>query len=128
MSAPFDESRSIAQKAKPDFPWTAVGLSTLLLMHCVVWELWGAPTGSGTLALKALPLLWPTWGLYRNHLRSHQVMCLWVWFYLMEGCVRAWSDPPPVRPWAVIEIVLSLAVFAACTFHLRRAKALQVST
>jgi len=128
MSAPLDPPPSSPAKALPDFPWSAAGLCTLLLVHCVVWELWGAPTGSGTLALKALPLLWPLGGIWRNHLRSHQVMCLWVWLYLMEGCVRVWSDPPAIRPWAAVEIFLSLAAFAACTVHLRRAKVLQVST
>ena len=128
MSAPFNDSPPNSAKATSDLPWTALGLSTLLLVHCVVWELWGAPTGSGTLALKAVPLIWPLSSIYRNRLRGHQVMSLWVWFYLMEGCVRVWSDPPAVRAWAAVEIFLSLAAFAACTVHLRRTKTPKPST
>ncbi|NBU87960.1 MAG: DUF2069 domain-containing protein [Betaproteobacteria bacterium] len=103
----------------------ALALASSLAVLCIIWELWGAPTGSGTLALKVLPLLWPLWGMVKGRLRSHQVMCLWVWLYMLEGCVRVWSDPIATRGWPAAEIVLSVAVFAACTLHLRRAKARQ---
>ncbi len=39
--------------------WVAVGSVIGLIVLGLAWELWLAPTGSGTLALKVLPLLHP---------------------------------------------------------------------
>ena len=49
--------------------WTralAVGSVLALIVLGLAWELWLAPTGSGTLALKVVPLLLPLAGLLRN--------------------------------------------------------------
>lgn len=84
-----------------------------------------APTGSGTLVIKVVPLILPTWGLFRRRVRSHQVMSLLVWLYVLEGLVRSWSDSGWSRWFAVLEVVLSLLLFTVCALYIRRLRARQ---
>lgn len=102
--------------------WTralAVAATTLLFLLCVLWELWLAPTGSGTLAIKALPLLPPLAGLARMRLYTYRWMSLLVWLYVAEGAVRASSERGPGAWLAGIEVALATAIFVACAVHVR---------
>lgn len=92
-----------------------------LIVLCVTWELWLAPIrpGGSWLALKALPLCVPLAGLLKNRLYTYRWVSLLVWLYFIEGCVRAWSDPPMSRVLAGIEIALCLLLFAASAMHVR---------
>ena len=92
-----------------------IGLFVLSLL----WELWLAPTGSGTLAIKALPLLAPMAGLWRWRLYTFRWLSLMVWLYFLEGAVRATSEKAPGSWLAAIEVALCIVVFAACTMHVR---------
>jgi uncharacterized membrane protein len=84
------------------------------------WELWWAPTGSGTLALKVVPLLLPLPGLWRHRMVTYRWLSLLVWFYFAEGMVRATSDMLPLSAaLAMVEVALSLMLFAACALHVR---------
>jgi len=85
----------------------------------LVWELWGAPTGHRTLAVKVVPLLIPLAGLWRDRLYTYRWLSLMVWLYFTEGVVRATSDRGGGAPWAAAEVVLCLALFAACAGHVR---------
>ena len=85
----------------------------------LAWELWLAPTGRGTLALKVLPLAVPLAGLLKRRLYTYRWVSLLVWLYFAEGVVRATSDRGPSVPLAVAEIVLCLLLFAACAVHVR---------
>lgn len=97
----------------------AVGSLVALFVLCLAWELWLAPTGRGTLAIKALPLLLPLPGLLRNRMYTYRWVSLMVWLYFTEGVVRATSDRGPSVPLAVIEVLLCLMLFAACALHVR---------
>jgi uncharacterized membrane protein len=102
--------------------WTrgvAVGSVAGLIVLGLVWELWLAPTGSGTLALKVLPLLVPLPGLLRNRMYTYRWVSLMVWLYFTEGVVRATSDRGRGVPFAIIEVLLCLLLFAACAAHVR---------
>jgi uncharacterized membrane protein len=102
--------------------WTravAVGSVIALLVLGLAWELWLAPTGSGTLALKVLPLLLPLPGLLRNRMYTYRWVSLMVWLYFTEGVVRATSDRGAGIALAIIEILLCLLLFAACAAHVR---------
>ena len=44
---------------------------------------------------------------------------LLVWPYFIEGVVRATSETGPSVPLAVLEILLTLVLFAACALHVR---------
>ena len=102
--------------------WTRnVALASViaLIVLGLAWELWLAPTGSGTLALKVLPLLIPLVGLWRNRMYTYRWVSLLVWLYFTEGAVRATSDRGAGVPLAIIEVVLCLLLFAACSAHVR---------
>jgi uncharacterized membrane protein len=119
-----------ASEAPTAVRWTrAVAVASLLALIALglAWELWLAPTGRGTLALKVLPLAFPLPGLLRNRMYTYRWLSLLVWLYFAEGVVRATSERAPGAVLAAIEIALCLLLFAACAAHvrwrLRRAKA-----
>ena len=110
----------------PDLParivWSrALALACLLALIalCLAWELWLAPTGRGTLALKALPLALAVPGLLSWRLYTFRWLSLVLWLYVAEGAVRATSDRGLGAPLALLEVVLSVLLFAACAAHVR---------
>jgi uncharacterized membrane protein len=102
--------------------WTravAVGSLLGLIALGLAWELWLAPTGGRSLALKVLPLTLPLAGLLKNRMYTYRWVSLMVWLYFIEGVVRATSDTGRSAMLAVVEIVLCLVLFAACAAHVR---------
>lgn len=99
----------------------ALALSSVigLIVLGLAWELWLAPTGSGTLALKVVPLAFLLPGLWRFRMRSYRVLSLLIWVYFTEGVVRATSDTGLSVGLAIGEVVLTLLAFAACALHVR---------
>ena len=90
-----------------------------LIVLGLAWELWLAPTGSGTLALKVLPLALCLAGLLRHRLYTYRWLSLLVWLYFLEGVVRATSESGVSLLAAVAEILLTLLLFSACTMYIR---------
>lgn len=104
--------------------WTrTVAVTSLvgLIVLGVVWELWLAPIrpGGSWLVLKVLPLCLPLAGLLKRRMYTYRWVSLLVWLYFTEGVVRAWSEQPLGRYLALIEVVLCLALFVACAYHVR---------
>ena len=99
--------------------WVAVASTLGLILLGLLWELWLAPTGSGTLALKVLPLCIPLAGLLKNRMYTYRWVSLMVWLYFTEGVVRAWSDKAPGNWLALLEVLLCIVLFVACTAHIR---------
>jgi uncharacterized membrane protein len=99
----------------------AVGSLLGLIVLCLAWELWLAPLrpGGSWLVLKALPLTLPLAGLLKNRMYTYRWVSLLVWLYFTEGVVRATSDRGPGVPYAIVEVVLCLALFVACALHVR---------
>ena len=97
----------------------AVGSAVAIVVLGLAWELWLAPTGRGTLAIKVLPLALALPGLTRDRLYTYRWVSLAVWLYFAEGAVRATSDRGLGAPLAAIEVVLSLMLFVACGMHVR---------
>jgi uncharacterized membrane protein len=91
----------------------------LLIALGLAWELWLAPTGSGTLALKVLPLVLCLAGLARHRMYTFRWLSLLLWLYFMEGVVRATTEQGWSQALAVLEIVLCLWLFSACTLYIR---------
>lgn len=91
-----------------------------LALLCLAWELWLAPTGRGTLAIKALPLLLPLAGLWRYRLYTFRWLSLMVWLYVAEGLVRATSDRGLSAWLALLEVLLGVLVFVACAMQVRQ--------
>jgi uncharacterized membrane protein len=106
----------------PITAWTrrcAVASLLGLIILGLAWELFLAPTGQKTLALKVLPLTLPLAGFLKRRMYTYRWVSLFVWIYFTEGVVRAASDVGISRVLAGIEIALCLALFAACLVHVR---------
>ncbi len=102
--------------------WTrgaAIASLLALIALGLAWELWLAPTGNRTLALKVVPLVFPLLGVWRNRMYTYRWVSLMVWLYFTEGVVRATSDRGPSAALAIVEVVLCLLLFAACAAHVR---------
>ena len=99
----------------------AVALAGLvgLIVLGLAWELWLAPTGRGTLALKVLPLLLCLAGLWRHRMYTFRWLSLLLWLYVLEGVVRATTEAGLSRALAALEIALCLVVFTASTVYIR---------
>ncbi|AZS78865.1 MULTISPECIES: DUF2069 domain-containing protein [Achromobacter] len=96
-----------------------------LIVLCVTWETVVAPLrpGGSWMLLKALPLAFPLRGILRGNLYTYQWASMLSLLYLMEGVVRAMSDPMPLSvlmAWG--EIVLSSTFFLSAIFYVRPAK------
>ncbi len=113
LSPPALPSRVIHTRA------FALACLLMLITLCLAWELWLAPTGRGTLALKALPLALAVPGLLKWRLYTFRWLSLVLWLYVAEGAVRATSDRGLGAPLALLEVVLSVLLFAACAAHVR---------
>ena len=106
----------------PAVAWTQlVAVASLLglILLGLLWELRLAPTGSGMLALKVLPLTLALPGLLRRRLYTYRWMSLLVWLYFIEGVVRASGDRGLSAQLALLELTLTLTLFAACALHVR---------
>lgn len=97
----------------------ATALAAALALLCLAWELVIAPTGRGTLALKALPLLLALPGLWAHRLYTYRWLSLAVWLYALEGLVRAPGDSGRAALLAWSEVVLAVALFTACACYVR---------
>lgn len=97
----------------------AVAALLALVVLCLAWELWLAPTGQRTLALKVLPLLVPLPGLIRHRMYTYRWLSLLVWLYCAEGLVRATSERGISVVLAWLEVLLCVVLFAACAWHVR---------
>ncbi|CAB3659358.1 MAG: DUF2069 domain-containing protein [Achromobacter pulmonis] len=96
-----------------------------LIVLCVTWETLVAPLrpGGSWMLLKALPLVLPLRGIVRGNLYTYQWASMLSLLYLMEGVVRAMSDPAPLSVWmAGGEILLSTMFFLSAIFYVRPAK------
>ena len=102
--------------------WTRTVAAASLLALIVLglaWELWLAPTGRGTLALKVLPLAFCVVGVLKYRMQTYRWLSLLVWVYVVEGSVRATSESGPAVPLAIAEVLLCLLLFAACGAQVR---------
>ncbi len=97
----------------------ALAVLVALVVLGLAWELWLAPTGRGTWALKVLPLLACGAGLWRHRMYTFRWLSLLVWLYFMEGVVRATSEQGISRWLALTQLLLSVALFAISALYIR---------
>jgi len=90
-----------------------------LLALCLAWELWLAPLrpGGSTLALKALPLIFPLTGILEGKRRTYQWSSMLVLVYFAEGVMRAWSERGMAQGLAGLEIAFSLIFFVSAVSY-----------
>ena len=96
-----------------------------LILLALAWELVLAPLrpGGSWLVLKVLPLLLPLMGLLRGRRYTFKWSTLLVWAYVVEGALRAISDPGPSARLAIVELALATAYFVAAVAYLRATRA-----
>lgn len=96
-----------------------------MIVLCLAWELWLAPIrpGGSYLALKAVPLALPLFGILMGYRYTYQWSSMFVLLYFTEGVMRAWADKGLSQVLAGIEIVLSLVFFAAVVGYARLTRA-----
>lgn len=98
-----------------------------LLILCIVWELWLDPlvVGGSIYVLKALPLMFPLYGVYQGSLYTMQWSSMLVLLYILEGTIRWYSDTSVLsQHLGMVEFFLALAVFLFAIFYVRPAKRL----
>lgn len=86
----------------------------------LAWELWLAPTGRGTWAIKVLPLLPCLPGLWLHRMRTYRWLSLLLWLYVGEGLVRATSEHGLSQQLASAQTALAVLVFASAVVYIRR--------
>ena len=115
LNPPPNEPDAVVRRSRATALAGLIGLIALGL----AWELWLAPTGSGTLAIKVLPLMLCLVGLWRHRMVTFRWLSLLLWLYVLEGLVRSTTERGLSQALAVIEIVLSVWLFSACTLYIR---------
>lgn len=106
--------------------WLAACASLVALVFlCLAWELVLAPVkpGGSWLALKALPLLAPLFGVLRGRRYTFQWSTLLIWAYAAEGAARIYTDTGFSAQLALAELLLALAYFAAAVAYLKTTRA-----
>jgi uncharacterized membrane protein len=97
----------------------ALACLAALIALGLAWELWLAPTGARTWAIKVLPLALALPGVMRFRMFTHRWLALVVWLYVAEGLVRGVTERGVVIPLAWLQVLLALLLFAACATHVR---------
>jgi uncharacterized membrane protein len=99
----------------------AVALASLLALIALglAWELWLAPTGNRTWALKVLPMAFAVPGILRLRMFTHRWLSLLVWVYVTEGLVRGVTERGLSMTLAWLQVLLCIVLFAACSTHVR---------
>jgi uncharacterized membrane protein len=96
----------------------AGGLLAMVVLG-LAWELWLAPTGARTWAVKVLPLALALPGVLRFRMFTHRWLGLALWAYVGEGLVRGTTERGAAVPLAWMQVLLALVVFSACAAHVR---------
>ncbi len=98
----------------------SIACTLALVVLALAWELWLAPTGQRTLAVKALPLALALPGLMRHRLYTYRWLSLLLWLYVLEGLLRSTTEGGISMVLAIFEVALALALFTATTLYIRR--------
>ncbi|MDA0226672.1 MAG: DUF2069 domain-containing protein [Proteobacteria bacterium] len=113
-----------APTPSPQVLWTHRGSVALLLALIALglaWELWLAPLrpGGSWWVVKVLPLCLPLAGLLKRRMYTFRWLSLLVWLYFLEGVVRGTTEGGLVQLLAWLQVLLCVALFAACAAHVR---------
>ncbi|MDA8381906.1 MAG: DUF2069 domain-containing protein [Betaproteobacteria bacterium] len=101
--------------------YLAIAALIALILECVAWEGWLAPLspGGSILVVKAIPLLFPLFGILHGKVYTYQWAPMLVLAYFGEGIVRAWAEHGRSQELAMLEIVLSMIFFFSSIFYVR---------
>lgn len=98
------------------FHWGAIGSLVLLIVWCILWEMWIAPLkpGGSWMVLKAAPLLIPLAGVIKRDVYTLQWTSMMILLYFSEGVVRGWSDTGTTSAWLGWGEALIVIVYFVC--------------
>ncbi|MBH9553842.1 DUF2069 domain-containing protein [Inhella gelatinilytica] len=116
--SPVSNSNPPSARARGSRSATLTAVVALIALG-VLWETLWAPTGSGRLAIKVLPLCLALPGLLRYRLYTYRWLALLVWLYIAEGLVRGPSGVGVEAALGWIEVLLGCLVFGSATAHIR---------
>ncbi len=102
----------------------SVSLISLILL-ALAWETVLAPfkPGGSLLMLKAVPLLFPLFGILNGKRYTYKWASMFILLYFTEGVVRAWSDVGLSAQLALAEIMLTILFFCCAIFYARLTRA-----
>lgn len=106
------------------FHWGAIVSLIALILLALGWEGWLAPLrpGGSMLMLKAVPLLFPLFGILRGRVYTYQWSSMFILLFFIEGVMRAWSDHGLSQRLAGVEILLTLLFFVSVLGYVRTAR------
>jgi uncharacterized membrane protein len=101
--------------------WTAIGSLLMLIGLALAWELYIAPgpDGPGLLALKALPLLLPLFGILRGRRYTYQWAPMLVLAYFVEGVMRGYADGGASAAAGWLQALLSTVFIVSAAYYAR---------
>ncbi|WP_092483200.1 DUF2069 domain-containing protein [Candidatus Ichthyocystis hellenicum] len=117
-----DNKKTLFGLTKSNSYYLCLISAATLAVHCVLWEAVIAPIRPHHfwLSLKSVPIILSLFFLNKRSIRSFQATTLLVWLYIFEGLSRSFSDISTIsKLCALIEIFLSLALFAFCIAFVR---------
>lgn len=97
----------------------AAGALLAMIALGLAWELWLAPTGARSWALKVVPLALALPGVLRFRMFTHRWLGLALWAYVAEGLVRGTTERGTAAALAWMQVLLAIVVFSACAAHVR---------
>ena len=104
------------------FHWGAIASLATLIVWCVLWEMVVAPLmpGGSWLAIKAVPLLIPLYGVIKRDVYTLQWSSMVILLYFTEGVVRGYSDKLAASAFmAWGEAVIVCVYFCCAVLYLR---------
>ncbi|KAB8045387.1 DUF2069 domain-containing protein [Janthinobacterium aquaticum] len=104
------------------FHWGAIASLSTLIVWCVLWEMVVAPLkpGGSWLAIKAVPLLIPLYGVIKRDVYTLQWSSMVILLYFTEGVVRGYSDKLAASAFmAWGEAVIVCVYFCCAVLYLR---------
>jgi len=121
----YSVNQPMTVSLNPVYRYICFASLLVLLLLCVLWELVLDPLvpGGSIYVLKALPLIFPLYGVYKGNLYTMQWSSMLVLLYIMEGTVRWYSDLSTASMYlGMAETLLSLLVFVSAVLYVRPAK------
>lgn len=103
--------------------WIAIGSLLALIGLALAWELLIAagPGGPGLLALKALPLLLPLFGILRGRRYTYQWAPMLVLAYFVEGVMRGYADGGASAAAGWTQALLAVLFIVSAAYYARDA-------
>lgn len=110
-----------AVRTKKTLTYLQIGASIsliALIFLSLAWETVLAPLKpqGSWLSLKAALLCLPLLGILKGRRYTYQWASMFILFYFIEGCVRAWADVGISAKLALAEVILSV-IFFFCTIY-----------